>query len=175
MLGGTAPNPSWPSHFLRESEQILQALGPHAIAVHHIGSTAIRAIFAKPVIDMLLITTDLQLLEQSSPAMVKLGYEIKGEFGIPGRRYFRKNSPAGLRTHQLHAFEVGSPHVERHLVFRDYMNSHPAAAAAYSDLKRRLANDHPRDPEAYMDGKDAFIKHYESIALEWARAGQGDA
>ncbi|WP_061789607.1 GrpB family protein [Herbaspirillum rubrisubalbicans] len=84
-------------------------------------------------------------------------------------RYFRKDSAEGVRTHQVHAFQFGSPHIERHLAFRDYMNAHADAAAAYSELKQRLANAHPDDFVAYMDGKDAFIKEHEFSALAWAR------
>ncbi|WP_396271101.1 GrpB family protein [Ideonella sp.] len=169
----TKPNPSWPDDFLVESERIRKALGYAVVAVHHIGSTAIREIFAKPVIDILLVVTDLQSLDQSELSMINLGYEAKGEFGIPRRRYFRRNSDAGVRTHQVHAFQLGSPHIERHLAFRDYMNSNPAAALAYSDLKQQLALAHPTDMSAYMDGKDAFVKQHEAIALKVVRTERG--
>ncbi len=136
--------------------------------VHHIGSTAIAGIFAKPVIDILLIAVNLQCLDDAAPAMAGLGYVAIGEFGIPGRRYFRRDSAAGLRTHQVHGFQVGSPDIDRHLAFRDYMRAHPAAAAPYSELKRQLAARYPHDLQAYMDGKDAFIKAHEVKALLWA-------
>lgn len=99
--------------------------------------------------------------------MYMLEYEPKGEFGIAGRRYFRRNSPQGVRTHQVHAFEAESIGARRHLAFRDYMNSHAEAAEAYSLLKQKLAALYANDLQAYMDGKDAFIKKHEGLALIW--------
>jgi GrpB-like predicted nucleotidyltransferase (UPF0157 family) len=100
--------------------------------------------------------------------MESLGYHPMGEFGIPGRRYFRRLTPAGDRTHHVHAFQQGSPHIPRHLAFRDYLRAHPAVATEYGELKQRLAQAHPQDLEAYMAGKDPFIKQTETKALEWA-------
>jgi GrpB-like predicted nucleotidyltransferase (UPF0157 family) len=165
-----APNPAWRDHFRLEAERLRAALGSLVADVHHIGSTAIDGIVAKPVVDMLLVVHALARLDAQSPQLVQLGYEVKGEFGIPTRRYFRKDSPPGVRTFQLHAYEVHSAHVERHVAFRDYMNAHPDAAQAYGLLKARLAAAHAHDANAYMDGKDAFIKAHEQTALAWRRA-----
>lgn len=104
-------------------------------------------------------------LDSKRSAMEQLGYEAMGEFGIPGRRYFRKDDASGIRTHHVHAFQSGSPEIERHLVFRDYMIAHPEAAQAYSLLKQRLAQEYPGDKEAYMDGKDPFIKEHLAQAI----------
>ena len=99
--------------------------------------------------------------------MEMLGYEAKGEVGILGRRYFRKNSPSGIRTHQVHAFAANSSEGERHLAFRDYMIAHPAEAQEYGELKRKLAREHPDDITAYSDGKEPFIKEHEARAIAW--------
>lgn len=164
------PHAAWPGAFAQEAAEIRAALGPVVADVHHIGSTAIRGIHAKPVIDILLEADSHTNLDARSAAMAALGYEVMGEFGIPGRRYFRKNSAVtGTRTHQVHAFEAGSPHVFRHLAFRDYMNAHAEAAQAYSTLKQNLAAAFPHDIEAYMDGKDPFIQEHEARALKWAK------
>jgi GrpB-like predicted nucleotidyltransferase (UPF0157 family) len=104
--------------------------------------------------------------------MQSLGYESLGEFGIPGRRYFRRDNAAGERTHQVHAFQGGSPQIPRHVAFRDFLRAHAEVAQQYSDLKRRLAAAHPTDIEAYMDGKDGFIKEMETRALAWVAAGE---
>ena len=165
-------DPSWPTQFTTEAECIRAALGGVAVAVHHIGSTAIPEIFAKPIIDILLEVDDIQTLDAFSSALADLGYEAKGEFGIPGRRYFRKESSEGVRTHQIHAFERGSPASERHLAFRDYMIGQPTIAQSYSLLKKRLAASHPDDIEAYMDGKDSFIKEHEGKAIIWKNKAQ---
>jgi GrpB-like predicted nucleotidyltransferase (UPF0157 family) len=72
-----------------------------------------------------------------------------------------------VRTHHVHAFEVGSAQVKRHLAFRDCLNVHPLEAQRYSELKQGLARQYPNDIEGYMDGKDEFIKAIDQKAAEW--------
>ena len=162
----------WPVAYADEEGRIRAALGERMLALHHIGSTAIVGLHAKPVIDMLLVVRVIASLDGSDPriAMSALGYQAMGEFGIPGRRYFRKDSPEGTRTHHLHAFQQGDPAIDRHLAFRDYMNAHPAEAGRYADLKRRLAALHPGDIEAYVEGKAAFVQEHQAKAIEWRAA-----
>lgn len=161
------PNPKWAEEFEVESKQIILVMGENIIAIHHIGSTSIPGIYAKPVIDFLIEVKDICKTDEQSAAMVAIGYEAMGEYGLPGRRYFRKNSSPEIRTHNVHTYEVGSPEIARHLAFRDYMIAHPDAAWQYSELKRELARKYPQDIEGYMDGKDEFIKAMEKKALEY--------
>ena len=163
-------DPAWQGDFETEAKRILHALGNIVVSVHHIGSTAIPGIFAKPIIDILLEVDNLVQLDNETGAMQELSYEAMGEFGIPGRRYFRKNNHLGVRTHQVHAFQIRNPEIERHLAFRDYMIAHPMQAQAYGALKRELAREYPNDSQAYMDGKDEFVKEHEAKALSWRRS-----
>lgn len=166
----------WPREFEAAAGEVVAALGPNLLAIHHIGSTSIPGVHAKPVIDMLAVVADLHAVDQRTADMRGLGYEAMGEFGIKGRRYFRRDDSTGRRTHQIHAFAEGSPHVRRHVAFRDFMRAHPNLAEKYGELKRRLAAAHPYDIDAYMDGKDGFIKEMEARALEWsASSGDGSA
>jgi GrpB-like predicted nucleotidyltransferase (UPF0157 family) len=162
-------NTRWQEIFQTEARHIAAALGENVIAIHHIGSTAIPNIFAKPVIDLLVEVRDIAQLDGRSSAMESLGYEVMGEFGMPGRRYFRKDDEEGIRTHQIHAFESGSIEVERHLAFRDYMIAHPDEARLYSELKCKLA-EHSQDLDGYMDGKDDFIKEMDRKAALWCES-----
>jgi GrpB-like predicted nucleotidyltransferase (UPF0157 family) len=162
-------NPSWRSTFAAESQQIALAFGENIVAIHHIGSTSIPNIYAKPIIDFLVEVKNITKVDEQSSAMEALGYEVMGEFGIPGRRYFRKNNEIGTRTHHVHTFEINSPDIIRHLAFRDYMIAHPEAAQQYSQLKRQLAQQYPNDIYGYMDGKDSFIKEMEQKALAWRK------
>ncbi len=162
-------NPSWHQEFERESKLVATVLGNNFITIHHIGSTSIPNIYAKPIIDMLIEVTDIEEIDKYNPEMIGLGYEAMGEFGIPGRRYFRKEIN-NIRTHHLHTFQVNSPDVARHLYFRDYMKAHPEDAKKYSDLKRELARQFPHDIESYMDGKDGFIKEMEIKARNWSES-----
>ena len=167
-------DPLWRDAFEAEAKLVAAALGDNVAAVHHVGSTAIPDIYAKPVIDLLVEVLDIAGVDARSPAMESLGYEVMGEYGIPGRRYFRKDDREGVRTHHIHAFESGSAEVERHLAFRDYMTAHPLDAQRYSELKRKLAEENPQSMDGYMDGKDAFIKEMDRRAARWrASAGAG--
>ena len=159
---------SWSRDFEIEAAKVQDALGSALNALHHIGSTAIPDIYAKPIIDILADVTTLEAVDGRLHQMQALGYESRGEFGIPGRRFFLKNDSSGTRTHQIHAFVQQSPHIDRHLAFRDFLIEHPDIAQAYSELKRSLVQTCNGDFEAYMDGKDAFIKDVEREALFWA-------
>ncbi|MDJ0567455.1 MAG: GrpB family protein [Pleurocapsa sp. MO_192.B19] len=168
MLVEVVPyNPQWKKTFDRESQEIARVLAENLLVIHHIGSTAIPNIYAKPIIDFLIEVKDINLITEQTPAMEKLGYEAMGEFGLIGRRYFRKENPPGIRTHHVHIYETGSSEIERHLAFRDYMLAHPKDAEQYSQLKQKLAQKYPYDIESYMDGKDEFVKKMESKAIQW--------
>ncbi|MEM6385164.1 MAG: GrpB family protein [Pseudomonadota bacterium] len=160
----------WPAAFEREAAVLSRELADLRIEFHHIGSTAIPGILAKPILDMLGVVDDLPRLDARQAAFEEAGYEAMGAYGIDGRRYFRKHDESGQRTHHLHIFERGAPHVERHLAFRDYLIAHPAVAQAYSDLKARLlAGDDP-SWDGYLDGKVPFIRETEAEAIHWYRS-----
>src|SRR5919112_3572482 len=95
-------DPRWRDAFEAEAKRVAAALGENVVAVHHVGSTAIPNIYAKPVVDLLVEVRDITEVEGRSSAMQSLGYEVMGEYGIPGRRYFRKDDRQGVRTHNLH-------------------------------------------------------------------------
>ena len=160
-------NPAWQEEFERESSAVAPAFGDLLVSLHHIGSTAIPDIEAKPVIDMLAVVTDIGGVDEQNPKFEELGYEAMGEFGIPGRRYFRKDSVSGERTHQIHAFQAGSPEVDRHLAFRDFLRAHPHHAKQYAALKRQLAEQYPNDMTEYTGGKSEFIKEMDARAAAW--------
>jgi GrpB-like predicted nucleotidyltransferase (UPF0157 family) len=162
-------NPNWRSLFETESKQIASALGENVVEIHHIGSTSIETIYAKPIIDILVEVSSIVKLDRQNSAMRSLGYQCMGEFGIKDRRFFLKDNLAGIRTHHIHVFEVDSAQAIRHLTFRSYLNSHLEDAQAYSTLKQSLANKYPSDIEAYMDGKSGFIQEIDRQAAEWRR------
>ncbi|MDB9519367.1 GrpB family protein [Roseofilum reptotaenium CS-1145] len=164
-------NPAWRQMFEIESQKITKVLAENLIAIHHIGSTAIPNIYAKPIIDLLGEVKDIAKIDQYNVQMGGLGYEAMGEFGIPDRRYFPKHNSEGIRTHHLHFFAVGSEQVKRHLAFRDYLIAYPEIAQQYSNLKRKLAREFSDDIEGYMDGKDGLIKDIDRKAALW-KAGE---
>jgi len=158
-------DPTWPQKFLEEANMLRDLLGNLAVQIHHIGSTSVPGLAAKPIIDILLEVSNLYALDDHTDGFIKWGYEPKGAFGIPGRRYFRKGGDQ--RTHHIHAFRTGDPHLIRHLAFRDYLIAHPKVALAYVDIKKEAARRANHDIEAYGDVKGPFIRHHEQIALQW--------
>ena len=167
MIRVVSHDPNWSGSFAEEARRIGDALSVVVVRIHHIGSTAVPGTKAKPIIDVLMEVTSVAALDEKVALMETLGYEAMGECGIPGRRYYRRNDSAGTRTHQIHAFAAEAADVARHLAFRDYLRAHPSVARDYGELKERLAAEHPRDIEAYMDGKDAFVKEHEARAMLW--------
>ena len=155
---------AWPSLFMAEAQRLGQILRD-VVAIHHIGSTSVPGLAAKPIIDILLEVNTIGALDAQTQTLSALGYEAKGEFGIAGRRYFAKGGMQ--RTHQVHAFARGDPNVTRHLAFRDYLRAHPGVASEYADLKRRVAASCQNDIVAYSAGKRAFIQTHEAAALKW--------
>lgn len=158
-------NPEWPDKFEEEATKIKEVFGEDLVAIYHIGSTSVPNLKAKPIIDIMPIVRDIEVVDKFNDKMIALGYEPMGEFGIPGRRYLRKGGDN--RTHHVHIFQIGSKEAERHLAFRDYLRNNPDAAAKYGELKEQLANRYFDDIEAYMDGKDGFIKDLEKEAIKW--------
>lgn len=165
-------DPNWVEKYTRAAQRLKSVFGAELTAIYHIGSTAIPGIMAKPIIDILIAVRDIELVDALNPALQQLGYEACGEFGIPGRRYFRRGGDE--RTHHVHVFQQGNAHISRHLAFRDYLCAHPEDALAYSDLKVRLAAAHRDDIHAYMEGKHAFIQAIDHKAAQW-RQQVGDA
>ena len=156
----------WPLLFTEEAEKIKKILGEELVAIYHIGSTAVENLKAKPIIDMMPVVRDIAQVDQYNQEFIAIGYEPKGEFGITGRRYFRKGSE--VRTHQIHIFaQSNTTEIERHLAVRDYLRTHPRDAFEYGELKSALAELHHDDIEAYCKGKDEFVKALEKKAIAW--------
>jgi len=164
-----AYNPDWPQMAASYAER-LRALDPTLTIVHHIGSTAVPGLAAKPIIDLMPLVTDLAELDRKRSRVEALDYEWHGELGISDRRYCTLADETGMRIVQLHFFKADSPHAERHIAFRDYLRAHPKTASAYENEKRRARDLHPNDSHAYSDEKAAWIQNVEAAALIWYAA-----
>lgn len=151
--------------FTSEAERIRPAFGALLVALHHIGSTAVSGLRTKPVIDILAVVSDVHALDAQNEQFEAIGYEVMGEFGLPGRRYFRRDDSRGIRTRQVHAYaQESSREIQRHLDFRDYLRDHPETARAYAKLKQQLVDECHGDRGRYSDGKTAFIREIEQRA-----------
>ncbi len=161
-------NPAWKDAYLREERLLREILDAEIVEIHHIGSTSVPGLPAKPVIDILIGVRRIEDLDLYGDAMAGAGYEVRGEFGLPGRRFYTKGIPK--RTHNIHAFRAGGPEYLRHLYFRDYLIAHPEEARRYGEMKIALALTCNNDMNRYMDGKDAFVKEMERKAIAWAES-----
>ena len=157
-------DPEWPLKYERERKAIAKILDGNGISIYHIGSTSVPGLAAKPIIDMMAVVRSLEKVDDARGKFSELGYEYLGEFGIAGRRYFRKGGDE--RTHQIHIFQADDwNNIERHLAFRDYMRTHEKERAEYAEIKTALAQRFPYDIDGYCDGKDAFVREMEKRAL----------
>ncbi|MCY3506365.1 MAG: GrpB family protein [Chloroflexi bacterium] len=156
-------DPAWPDAFTGISQAVAAALGPLALRIEHVGSTAVPGLGAKPIIDIDVVIESPRVLPLVVEALSTLGYTHEGDGGISGREAFRREVPAdGSRqawpTHHLYVCPRDSEELGRHLRFRDYLRSHPEAAARYEALKRDLAHRYANDIDAYIEGKSAFVE-----------------
>lgn len=159
-------DPAWARAFRQEAEALRLLLGEETLAIHHIGSTAIPGIVAKPILDILVVVRDIAAIDALNPSMIARGYRPRGEKGISGRRYFIKGEDEH-RSHHVHMFQASDPNIQRHLAFRDYLIAHPEDARAYGALKQELAARFPEDAGRYSDGKQAFVQGIEQAARAW--------
>ncbi|MBN8190829.1 GrpB family protein [Bacillus sp. NTK074B] len=155
---------AWKEKFEKE-KRILNNFLPDA-AIHHIGSTSIQGLNAKPIIDILIEVPDLDGIDDLIDEFNQLDFVSKGENGIPNRRFFYKGEGNERAVH-LHIFPYGIHHVVRHIAFRDYLREHDVEAQRYGELKSMLAKKFPHDMEDYIQGKDQLVKDLEKKALSW--------
>lgn len=156
----------WPEEFAREKERIVRSLGDATGgAIEHVGSTSVPGCAAKPIIDIMIGVRELAVGERCIEPLVGLGYEYMGEYGIPGRFYFRKGEP---RSHHIHLVEHGCDFWVRHIAFRDLLRARPDLAEQYSALKRELAGQYGADRVGYTEAKTPFI---DAVLAQAAAAG----
>ncbi len=163
----------WPVQFAEESKRISEVFASLLVDIHHIGSTSVAGLDAKPIIDILLVVRDIREVDRKNERMLALGYDAKDELGIPGRRFFSKGKDHA-RTHHLHVIEPSNPAVAKHLLFREYLIEHQEEATDYAKLKKNLAAEYQNDIEGYMAGKDPRIKEILARAERWRQEKFGE-
>ncbi|MDQ0350376.1 GrpB-like predicted nucleotidyltransferase (UPF0157 family) [Alkalibacillus filiformis] len=157
-------NENWPKMFEAEAEYLETIFRDEVIRFEHFGSTSVKGMKAKPVIDMMCIVKNIEKIDSFNRHMDSLGYDVAGEWGIVGRRLFRKGGEN--RTHHIHFYQFDHPEIERHLVFRDYLRVHPQEANRYSRFKEDLAKCYDTT-NGYSLAKKKFVSEMEQKALLW--------
>ncbi len=150
-------DPAWPLLFADIASRVQAAfVGGQTPRIEHVGSTAVLGLPAKPIIDIDVVIPSRADLPDAVARLATLGYVHQGDLGITSRESFK--SPPESPPQNLYVCAEDSPELRRHLLFRDYLRSHPDAARRYGDLKRELAARHGTDIDAYVDGKADFVK-----------------
>ena len=150
-------NPEWKNAFERVYEHVWPAVQHCSLSLEHVGSTSVPGLAAKPIIDACIVVASPRDIPYVVKALTKLGYEHRGELGVPGREAFKASAGLALPKHHLYASVRGSMSLRNHLGFRDYLRSHPDAAKEYGELKLRLAKKYPDDIDNYIHGKTDFV------------------
>jgi GrpB-like predicted nucleotidyltransferase (UPF0157 family) len=164
----------WPERVLEISGILTATLAELAVRVEHVGSTSVPGLPAKPILDIDVVYDRGATLAEVVDLLATLGYEHQGDLGIPGREAFRRPSDdvprAGTgRTwpaHHLYACRDDSSELLRHIAFRDYLRQHPETVREYGELKRRLAQRHATDREAYTEAKTEFVEAILRLAAQ---------
>lgn len=154
----TPYNPHWPKMFEEEASRIKEVMGNNCLEIHHIGSTSVPGLDAKPIIDIIMVVRNPI---DAIPSLESIGYPYKGEVNIPFRFYFSKETP--IQVH-LHMYEEGNSEIELNLLFRNYLRTHPETVTEYTTLKTDLlmkaSSSEKKNSRfsGYALGKDAFIR-----------------
>lgn len=150
-------NPEWPARFESERAALEETIGEwiHG-GIHHVGSTAVPGLEAKPIIDILGGVRDLARARDCFEPLASLGY-LYASYLPEEMHWFCKPSPA-YRTHHLHLVPVESARYRAELSFRDLLRADPRLTADYAALKRRLVERYRDDREAYTEAKGGFIQ-----------------
>ena len=156
----------WQQDFLMIKAELAGALGQLAVRIEHVGSTSVKGLSAKPIIDIDVVIKDRSLLEDVIAALGEIGYQHQGDLGVVGREAFKYEGKEHLRKHHLYVCAEDSPELKRHVAFRDYLRAHPEAVREYGRIKEEGAKLYPYDIERYIEHKSPFIeKIYAEIGI----------
>ncbi|MCG7342562.1 GrpB family protein [Sporosarcina sp. ACRSL] len=160
----SAYDENWIQMFHEEALFLRGILGDEIIKFEHFGSTSVPGMKAKPVIDMMCLVKDIKKIDTFNEKMRLFGYDVAGEWGIQGRRLFRKGGEN--RTHHIHVYQHDNLQIHRHLVLRDYLRNRPEEVERYTNFKEELAQRYD-DTAFYSKAKKPFVMELEKRALSW--------
>lgn len=157
----------WSDKFQDEAQRIKNIFGDSVSVVHHIGSTSVHGLPAKPIIDVMPVALSLTAVDSFRESAEAAGYAWKGENGIVGRRYLTRLAVEdSVPAVHVHIFASGSSEIKKHLAFRDYLRANSDVMKDYAELKFALAAKHHFDKNSYQAGKAEFIDTITAKALE---------
>jgi len=163
-------DPQWPILYEEEKRHILEAVGRKVLAIEHIGSTAVPGLGAKPIIDIMAGVHQFADAEECLPLLQLLGYDDVTPQPGDSEWYYclgKGKGHQGEHTYHLHLVKFMSEHWEKHLLFRDFLRTCPEVAQQYYELKKKLAEKHGSNREAYTEAKTPFIESVVAQARQY--------
>ena len=156
---------AWADEFVKTKEQIQNLWGENVIDIQHFGSTSVKGIWAKPILDVAVVLKSFANIDIE--ALTSIGYDFCGLQKPDNDRYlFVLRADNNFSLRHIHCYEPHNLDFEQCIGFRDYLNSHPEEACQYSELKKKLAEQFPDDRFAYTDAKWSFVKSiYDKLPL----------
>lgn len=156
----------WPALFEYEAARLDEAIGPWITGgIHHVGSTAVPGLAAKPTVDIAIGVADLPTSRPCIDVLAELDY-CYWPYRAEVMHWFCKPNQS-RRTYHLHLIATGSSRFREEICFRDYLRTHPNSAERYQLLKQHLASEHPHDREAYTQGKAYLVAELTAAAFAW--------
>ncbi|HPE15061.1 MAG TPA: GrpB family protein [Bacilli bacterium] len=158
-------NSNWKEDYEREEKILKEVLKDRIIEIHHIGSTSIVGLKAKPVIDILIVINSLEEITEIENLLKDYDYSNRGQQGVNDRYFFAKG-PEDARSHYIHFTEPKSNTYFNQVYFKRYLIEHPDYIKKYCDLKQELAEKYADERPKYTQGKNEFITNVINLAKE---------
>jgi GrpB-like predicted nucleotidyltransferase (UPF0157 family) len=152
-------NPLWDSEFERIRVFLLPHIRDLIVKIHHVGSTSVPGLSAKPIVDFDIEIESMNVFPQLKERLWELGFKHEGDYGITGREAFTPTKPDDFMQYHMYVCPTDSTEFEWHLRFRNVLRANPQMAREYGELKLSLAKKHGNNIDAYIDGKSEFIRN----------------
>lgn len=149
---------TWQELFNETKKDLANLLSNYSIEIEHVGSTSINGIDAKPIIDIAIGMSDINLINQIIPILENNQYIYRGDSGENGGHLFVKESAEEVRTHHIHIIDLKDVQWKNYLYFRDKLKKDSTLKSNYQNLKRTLSEKYKHDRKSYTKGKNDFIK-----------------
>jgi len=147
---------TWSVEFEKIKNEILPFIKDIILAIEHVGSTSVKGLYAKPIIDINIVI-ERNMLPAIIQRLAQLGYTYEGNLGIEDREVFKYTDKIHLMKHHLYVCPKDSEELKRQIVFRDYLRLHPEDCEKYSNIKIEMAKKFPHDIDNYIKGKEPVI------------------
>ena len=161
---------NWITEFNKKSQILRRIFGDELAEIHHIGSTSIPGMFAKPQIDILILVKDFSKVKNLYEKMAKVGFTPRGtEYVGIGDEYFTEDAVDGTRLTSVHVFQKGEHKGKDILDFRNYLRTHKKDRNLYISVKKDLYSKYSDNYAEYDGGKANVIQEIKKRVAAWIK------